>query len=259
MTPSIASFATPVHPAPAASTPATPATPTAPAASGATGAGALLIAVGLMAFAPLAVLAPTIGWPASLGLPPAEQLALVHANAGAVTLGYALYLLYSLAVAPAMLLLAHHTLGGLQRPAAATVLTFAALSALARAIGISRWLTTMPALAAAWATADAGGKPMVEIAFLATTEFGGGVGELLGVSLFMAVAVGVFGIAAWRGRTLPRSLSALGLLSAAFLALLALPALGVPVEFPVAVAVSTLSVWMIACGVWLLRRRPAHG
>ena len=91
-----------------------------------------------------------------------------------------------------------------------------------------------------------------------TTEFGGGVGELLGVSLFMAVAVAVLGIATWRGRGLPRALSALGLLSAAFLAALALPAVGVPVDFPVAVAVSTLSVWMIACGVWLLRRGPAH-
>ena len=249
MTPSMPSFAVPSRTVSAAST---------ATVDRATGAGALLIAVGLMAFAPLAVLAPSIGWPASLGLPPAEQLALVHANAGAVTLGYALYLLYSLGVAPALLLLAHHTLGGLHRPAAATVVAFAALSTLARAIGISRWLTTMPALAAAWAAADATGKPMIEMAFLATTEFGGGVGELLGVSLFMAVAVAVLGIATWRGRGLPRALSALGLLSAAFLAALALPAVGVPVDFPVAVAVSTLSVWMIACGVWLLRRGPAH-
>ncbi len=222
----------------------------------ASGAGGLLIAVGLLAFAPLAVLAPTIGWPASLGLPPAEQLALVQAHPAAVTLGYALYLLYSLAVAPAMLLLAHHTLGGLARPAAATVLAFASLSTLARVIGISRWLTTMPPLAAAWAAADTAGKPMVELTFLAITEFGGGVGELLGVSLFMAVSVGVFGITSWRARSLPRPLSALAVLSAVLLAALALPSLGVPVEFPVAVAVSTLSVWMVACGVWLLRHRP---
>ena len=242
---------------PAFSPDATPSTVPAPAP--AVGAGLLLIAVGAMAFAPLAVLAPSIGWPASLGLPAAEQLALVRAHPGAVTLGYALYLLYSLGVTPAMLLLAHHSLGSLARPAAATAVAFAALSSLARAIGISRWLTTMPVLAAAWAAADAAGKPMIELSFLAVTKFGGGVGELLGVSLFMAVAVGVLSAAAWRQRSLPRSLSALGLLSAGFLAALALPALGLPVDFPVAVAVSTQSVWLIACGVWLLVRKPAAG
>lgn len=223
------------------------------------GAGALLIAVGLMAFAPLAVLAPTIGWPASLGLPADEQLALVQAHPGAVTLGYALYLFYSLGVTPALLLLAHHSLGSLARPAAATTVVFAGLSTLARAIGISRWLTTMPALAAAWTTADAAAKPQIEQVFLALTEFGGGVGELLGVSLFMAVAVGVLSAASWHGRVLPRPLSALGLLSAAFLAALSLPALGLAIEFPVAVAVSTQATWLMACGVWLLRRRPAAG
>ena len=225
------------------------------AAPRAIAAGALLVAVGLMAFAPLAVLGPAIGWPASLGLPPAEQLALVHANPGAVTWGYALYLCYSLAVTPALLLLAHHTLGSLARPEAATAVAFAALSSLARAIGISRWLTTMPALAAAWVAADATGKPMIELTFLAITEFGGGIGELLGVSLFMAVAVAVLSAATWQARTLPRPLSALGLLSAAFLTALALPALGLAEVVPVAVAVTTQSLWLMACGVWLMRHR----
>jgi hypothetical protein len=217
----------------------------------------LLIAVGLLAFSPLAVLAPTIGWPASLGLPPDKQLALVHANLGAVSLGYSLYLLYSIAVTPAMLLLAYHAIGSLARPAAATAAAFAALSSLARAVGISRWLTTMPVLATAWAAAPEGQKGVLETTFLAVTEFGGGVGELLGVSLFMAAAVGVLSVSAWHARVLPRVLSALGLLTSLFLAALALPSVGVPVDFPVAVAVSTQSLWLVACGVWMWKRAGA--
>ncbi|MCE2917496.1 MAG: DUF4386 domain-containing protein [Rubrivivax sp.] len=217
----------------------------------------LLIAVGVLAFSPLAVLAPAIGWPASLGLPPDKQLALIHANKDAVSLGYSLYLLYSVAVTPAMLLLAYHALGSLARPAAATAAAFAALSSLARAIGISRWLTTMPVLATAWAEAPAGEKGVLETTFLAVTEFGGGVGELLGVSLFMAAAVGVLSVSAWHAGVLPRALSALGMLTSLFLAALALPSVGVPVDFPVAVAVSTQSFWMLACGVWMWRRASA--
>ena len=51
-----------------------------------------------------------------------------------VALGYGVYLLYSILVAPVMIGLAAKVFGGLQRPVAATVAAFGALSALARAI-----------------------------------------------------------------------------------------------------------------------------
>ena len=232
----------PSHPATAVATPAR-------------GLGLLLLAEGLLSFAPIAALGPAIGWPASLRLPAAEQLAAIHANADAVAWGYGLYLLYSVLVAPVMILLAARVFGGLQHPLGATVAAFAALSALARSIGILRWLTVMPALATAHAAADAGARAPIEALFSAITAYGGGIGELLGVGLFMALAVGTLCVGALRNGSLPRTLSILGLLSAALLAAVLLPALRVPLHVPMAAVVTLLTVWMSACGAWLLVRR----
>lgn len=218
------------------------------------GLGALLIADALLSFAPLLVLGAAIGWPASLGRPAAEQLAAVQANADAVALGYGLYLLYSLLIAPVMIGLASRTFGGLNRPLAATVAAFGALSALARAIGILRWLTVMPALAAAHATADPAARVQIELLFDAVTRYGGGIGEVLGVSLLMALSLGTLCIGAWRRGGLPRPLAAGGVLVALALAALSLPEFRGPDLMPVAVAVSALSAWMLAAGVWCLRR-----
>jgi hypothetical protein len=216
--------------------------------------GALLIAEALLAFAPLAILAPTIGWPASLDAPAAEQMANLVREPQAVTLGYTVYLLYSILVAPVMVLLAHRIFGSLAHPAAATVAAFAALSALSRSIGILRWLTVMPMLAAMHQGADPATRAATEQLFLALTTYGGGIGEVLGVSLFMAVAVATLSIAGARLGGMPRGLAASGVVVAILLAGLALPSLGVPLEVPVAVAVTLLSLWMLALGVWCLRR-----
>ena len=217
------------------------------------GLGWLLIADALLAFAPVAVLGAAIGWPASLDQPAAEQMALIAANADAVALGYGLYLLYSILVAPVMIGLAARAFGGLQNPLATTVAAFGALSALARAIGILRWLTVMPVLASAHAAADPATRAQIELVFGAITEYGGGIGEILGVSLFMALSLGTLCVAALRNGGLPRWLASAGVVSALLLAGLALPALRIDVQVPVAAAVALLSLWMLAAGVWLLR------
>jgi len=67
------------------------------------GLGLLLVAEALLSFAPVLILGAAIGWPASLDKPAAEQLAAIGANADAVALGYGLYLLYSILVAPVMI------------------------------------------------------------------------------------------------------------------------------------------------------------
>ena len=163
------------------------------------GLGLLLIAEALLSFAPLVVLGAAIGWPASLDNPAAQQLAAIATHADAVALGYGLYLLYSVLVAPVMIGLAARACGGLQHPLALTVAAFGALSALARAIGILRWLTVMPALAAracrgrpGHARADRAGSSS------ALTDYGGGIGEILGVSLFMALSLGLLCLGALR-------------------------------------------------------------
>ena len=215
----------------------------------------LLIAEGVLAFAPVAILGAAIGWPASLGRPPAEQLAALGAAPGAVAAGYGVYLLYSLLVAPALIGLAGRAFGQLAGALAATVAAFAALSALARAIGILRWLTVMPALASAHAAAEPAQRAQIEQLFAALTAYGGGIGELLGVSLLMAIALGTLSAGAWRAGGMPAWLCAGGLLVAGLLAGLALPAFGAPAVVPMALAVSALSAWFIAAGIVCLRRR----
>jgi hypothetical protein len=217
--------------------------------------GGLFIGEALLSFAPVVVLGAAIGWPASLDAPAAQQLAAIGAAPDGVRLGYVLYLLYSMAVAPLLIVLAARTWGSLAHPAAATVAAFAALSALARCIGILRWLTVMPVLAQAHAGADPATRAQIELVFEATTTWGGGIGEILGVSLFMAVAMAVLAAGAWQRRTLPRPLALLGGVSALALLLLALPVAGAPELMPVALAVSLLSAWMLAVGIALMWRR----
>ncbi len=216
---------------------------------------ALLIADALLSFAPVAILGAAIGWPASLAKPAAQQLAAIAEAPGAVALGYGVYLLYSMLIAPVMIGLAARVFGGLGRPLAASVAAFGALSALARCIGILRWLTVMPLLASAHSSADPALRTQLEWLFTGLTSYGGGIGEVLGVSLFMAASVGVLSIGAlWHGG-MPRWLAVMGALSALLLAGLALPVFGGPGLVPVAAAVSLLSAWMIATGFWVWRQR----
>ena len=216
--------------------------------------GALFIIEALLSFAPIAVLGPAIGWPASLGRPASDQLQAIHAHADAVAMGYSLYLLYSLLIAPLMMALAARIFGGLHQPLAASVAAFAALSTLARAIGILRWLTVMPALATMHAGADPATRAQIELVFQASTLYGGGIGELLGVALCMALAVMLLNIGALHAASLPRPLAWLGIVAATLLLALFLPALRLPALVPLALAVSVLSVWMLAVGAWWMRQ-----
>jgi len=215
----------------------------------------LLIADAVLSIAPVAILGAAIGWPASLDNPAAQQLAAIAAAPGAVAFGYGVYLLYSILIAPVMIGLAARVFGGLGHPLAATVAAFGALSALARCIGILRWLTVMPLLATAHASADPALRQQLEWLFTGITEYGGGIGEVLGVSVFMAASVGTLAIGALLRGGMPPWLAAMGLLSAALLAGLALPVLRGPELVPVVAAVSLLSAWMVAAGVWLWRRQ----
>ena len=211
--------------------------------------GALLIFAAVLSFLPIAILGPAIGWPASLRAPAAQQLAGILGAPVAVTLGYAVYLLYSVLVLPVMVLLAWRCSGSLSKPVAVLVVAFAGVSALARSIGILRWLTVMPAMAQQHAAADEAGKQMLEVLFTTITTYGGGVGELLGVSLFMALSLGLAMAAAWQHRTLPRWLAAFGMVSALLLFALFLPTVGIAVQVPIAAAATVLAVWMTVAGI----------
>jgi Domain of unknown function (DUF4386) len=109
----------------------------------------------------------------------------------------------------------------------------------------------MPALARQHAGDSPARREVIETIFSAMTTYGGGIGELLGVSLFMGLSLGLAMLAAMAYRTLPRWLCILGLTSAAMLLSLFLPALGIALHMPIALAATALSVWMLAAGVVL--------
>jgi hypothetical protein len=219
--------------------------------------GIVVVVTGLMSLAPFPILGPAIGWPGSLDAPAVTQLTNIGKAAGAVAAGYSVYLAYSLMMLPALAMAAHVLLGGFSRSLMQLVTAFAALSVLARSIGILRWLTVMPELSKSHAAADASGKAGIEQIFLALNSYGGGIGELLGVSLFAAVAVLLLVIGAWRARTVPLWLTVLGVFSGLSLFGLFLPAMGLAVDIPIALAVTALSIWMWVLGGWLLFKRHA--
>jgi hypothetical protein len=53
---------------------------------------------------------------------------------------------------------------------------------------------------------------------------------------------------------MPAWLAGSGAVVALLLAALFLPALRLPVDLPVAVVVTSLTAWMVAAGIWCLRR-----
>ena len=219
--------------------------------------GVVMIVTGLMSLAPFPILGPAIGWPGSLDAPAVAQLTNIGKAAGAVAAGYSVYLAYSLMMLPALAMAAHALIGGFSRTLMQLVIAFAALSVLARSIGILRWLTVMPELSKSHAAADAPGKAGIERIFLALNSYGGGIGELLGVSLFASVAVLLLVLGAWRAKTVPVWMTVLGVFAALSLFGLFLPAMGLAVDVPIALAVTALSVWMWVLGGWLLFKRHA--
>lgn len=212
----------------------------------------LLIEV-LLSFAPSLVLGPTIGWPMSLRLPAEAQLTAIAAHPTATALGYSLYLTYSVLITPLMIILTAKILGSLQRPLALTIVIFASLSTLARTLGILRWLSVMPLLATNYGTANAASREQIDLVFAALHSYGGSVGEVLGVGLFMAIAMTLLCIGAAKQKTLPLWSIALGLVTALMQFMLALPAFGIPFKLPPAIAAITLMCWMLVTALLYLK------
>ena len=134
----------------------------------------------------LIVLSAAIGWPGVLREPADVVFQRITGSMTATQAGYFSYLFSSLLMIPLALLIRElFTRTGV---AGWWIDPFAFLGAAAgvlKALGIVRWLLTMPLLARnhAQATSDAG-RQMVESVYLGVNAYGGSVGELLGVHLF---------------------------------------------------------------------------
>jgi type IV secretory pathway TrbD component len=218
------------------------------------GVAALVIVEALLIFVPLVVLGRAVNWPAGLDAPAATTLPLVAQNEGAVRFGYVAYLTYSLLFFPviAYIVAAFTGPAGRARPIVRIALGLAAVSALARAIGILRWLTAMPVLAGQWADADPELRQILTVQFHALNDYGGGIGEILGVT---ALGAGAVACAAVAIRELaPRWLSVFGIV-VALVALSPLVELAGGDPGPLTtVAVAGVQFWFIATAVVLAGR-----
>ncbi|MER6910473.1 DUF4386 domain-containing protein [Streptomyces sp. NPDC000594] len=222
-------------------------------------AAALLTVEGLLIFVPLLVLGPAIGWPAGLDDPAAVALPRLLEQESAVRAGYAVYLAYSVLFLPVAVWTTRVLTGGTDSALSRVAIGFAVVSTLARTIGISRWLLPMPGLAQTYGDAsdpsDASLREAVAVQYQVLNDFGGGIGEVLGVSLFAVGWLVCTVVAALRTGTAPRWLLIAGLAAAAGLALPLVEIAGADPGAATSVGTALLHLWFLAAAVTLVRRR----
>jgi hypothetical protein len=220
-------------------------------------AGLVLLVQGFSLFAPMAVLGNAIQWPDSLDFPPAKMLPLLREHLDAVRLGYGLYLGYSLLFLVTGVL----TVRLAARPGALGALAFiaigaAAASALARAIGILRWLTGSVSLAEAHATPglSAEGLAAIESMQAAINAWGGAIGETLGVAAFASIWAIAVSLLILRDRQLPAWAGLMGLLVGVLVALPALELFGITPPVSIVLSTTGIQLWFMALGLLFLWR-----
>lgn len=221
----------------------------------AAGAGWVSILQGLLIFVPMVVLGAAINWPESLSDPADIALPRLLENEGAVRFGYVAYLIYSILFAVTMALLVRYVKGATLGVLAAIIIGFAMVSALARSIGIVRWLVPAPALADAYAAAPGDTERVaIGVVFDSLNSYGGTIGEVLGVSIFAAVAIALLSISAIRTRALPVWLGVFGLVAALAVLSTTVELFGADASSLIFFGTTLVQLWFLAVGIWLLVR-----
>lgn len=222
----------------------------------------LLILEFLLLTATIIVLGAAINWPASLDEPASVILPAISEQSDAVLLGYSAYLLYSILFLPLALLL-YYALSepGARSPLLTIAAGFGVVSALARALGIARWLVLMPFLAETYLDPDASDatRQSVSLIYDAFNEYAGSVGEILGVQLFGGLFVALISLALIRSARLPSWIGYAGLLVALLLIAGFAGILGLDLGLLLTVSVAALQFWMLGLAiVLLLSSRRSH-
>ncbi|MEM7378261.1 MAG: DUF4386 domain-containing protein [Pseudomonadota bacterium] len=223
--------------------------------------GIITLVQSVLIFVPMVILGNAIDWPNSLDFAPAVALPLILEQLPAVRLGYGVYLFYSVAwvaVGAGLVWVVRSDHGPLG-PLAVTAIALIAVSALARAIGIIRWLTASTVLAEAYPSASPEAAQAIELIQSAVNAWGGAVGELLGVSLFAAGWLACISILFIRQRALPRWLGYAGVVAALLLAAPVVELFGYTANL--FLATSALHTWLMVTGVvlvWSGTRGEAH-
>jgi Domain of unknown function (DUF4386) len=232
-----------------------PTTASTASASLARWAGGASILQGLILFVPMIVLGGAINWPESLSDPADIALPRLLENEGAVRFGYIVYLVYSILFAVTMVLLLRYAESRAVIALGALIAGFAAVSALARSIGIVRWLVPAPELAEAYvATANETERVAISVVFDSMNAYDGTIGEVLGVSIFAALSIGLLAIAALRTRAFPRWIGAFGLIAALGVLATTVELAGEDASSLIFFGTTLVQLWFLAVGIWLLLR-----
>jgi Domain of unknown function (DUF4386) len=220
--------------------------------------GILLVTEALLLFLPVFILNNAINWPISLSEPPSVMLPLLMEEAAAVRLGYLMYLVYSILIWPLAALTVYTVAGGdTLSPMLRIAAGFGSLSALARTLGIIRWLAPMPVLAQQYTATDVTPqtKASIEIVYRMLNDYGGSIGEVLGVSFFAAFWVALIGIALLRAPLWPKWLGIFALVAATLLSTAIVELFGIDLGPFLGVSVTAIQLWFLAFGLYLLISR----
>ncbi|MBT5930081.1 MAG: DUF4386 family protein [Rhodobacteraceae bacterium] len=214
--------------------------------------GGLVVVEAALLFVPLAILGAAINWPDSLDFAPSKALPLIFDQLGQVRLGYGVYLLYSLAWALIGPAIAWVALGSDKRvgPLFVTAVGLICASALARAIGIIRWLTASTFLAENYGDATPEGQQTIELIQSVVNSWGGAIGEILGVSLLTVGWLIAVSLIILRNDGLPKILGWAGLIVAPILASPVMELFGM--EASIFIATLSIHLWMFATGFTMM-------
>ncbi len=221
--------------------------------------GLLLLIEGLLIFVPMIILGQAINWPDILEEPASVVLPTIFENQNETTIGYFSYLFYSIFFFPVIVMLSFYTSKEKTLPPLLWMASaFAALSALARSIGIIRWLSVMPSLATQYHTADETTKGNIDIVFDAINAYGGSIGEDLGVSLFASLSIVLLSIYIIKNQILPKWTGWFGVAASLAIAIPFLAIFGIDVDAFVVASVGVVQFWFLFVGLYLLLKKKKH-
>jgi hypothetical protein len=221
---------------------------------------ARLLGVALIVFAiafnlPYAWLGANFAYPDILRRPAGDILLAFSAGGGALILAWFAFMVAALLFAPVAVAIGKATPASTGGTAALGV-----AAGVTQAIGLSRWVYSVPGLAAAW-NADPAGRAGVETTFQALHQFAGvGIGETIGQSLTAFWLVGI-GLAQRRDPAFGRAVATVALVAAVVLILGQVEGLSTVMGFApglfglgALVGFVLLTVWLIWTGILLIRR-----
>lgn len=218
-------------------------------------AGIVSIIQGLLIFVPTIVLGQAINWPDSLDDPASIALPRILQEETAVRFGYIAYLIYSILFVVAIFLIAKLNKGLAMQSLFSIIIAFAIASTLARSIGIVRWLVPMPELAESWeSAASEQERNSISVVFKALNDYGGTIGELLGVSIFAAISVLILNYAFLKDRMMPNWLIVFGFLAAISLLTTTVELAGIDPGILLVAGTTMIQLWFLTVGIWLLAK-----